>query len=282
MNHKFIPAVAAFLIVGMLLSAMPLSYAQAVISFGPKLDVVTIAQDDQVLKTGVMILGLATAAPQADFMSQHKLIISYNGQPLTWAVGTAGPSVTCNILEKDKVNVVPDPKNGDGQQFSTENLMTVLVDVSHNFICKARWKSPAPGILESVGVLDVYYVGPTNTGVTLGGTVAKISTLNPAFFIADNILVVESFFTVGRTVVFGSDLQDICVLGWAVATATPNSPVPGATSVPTWIITKPDGTQHYIWSNAMGNYVSCEALALAQRAWLGIPLPTAQDPLWHP
>ena len=34
--------------------------------------------------------------------------------------------------------------------------------------------------------------------------------------IADNILVVEAFFTVGRTVVFGSDKQDICVLGWPI------------------------------------------------------------------
>ena len=56
--------------------------------------------------------------------------------------------------------MIPDPKSGDGKQGSYENLMTKLVDVSDKFVCKVRWKSPATGVLESVGVLDVYYVGP--------------------------------------------------------------------------------------------------------------------------
>jgi len=268
MNHKFIPAVAAFLIVGMLLSLVPLAYAQTY-SIGPSLSVVTIPQDDQVLKTGVMILGLDPVGTntQTDFMSQHKLIVTYNGQPLVWQVGTPGPVVLCSVLEKDKVNVVADPKTGDGKQGDWENLMTALVDVSSNFVCKPRWKSPATGWLESVGVLDVYYVGPGSTGST--------STLDPGYFIADNILTVEAFFTAGRATVFGSDIQDICVLGWAVSTT-----VAGTAVAPTWIITKPDGTQHYIWANAMGSFLSCESLALAQRARLGIPLSTAQDPLW--
>ena len=38
--------------------------------------------------------------------------------------------------------------------------MTKMVDVTDKFVCKVRWKSPATGVLESVGVLDVYYVGP--------------------------------------------------------------------------------------------------------------------------
>ena len=76
---------------------------------------------------------------------------------------TAGPSIACNVLEKDKVDVVPDPKTGDGKQGAMENLMTKLVDVSDKFVCKVRWKSPATGVLESVGVLDVYYVG-THSG----------------------------------------------------------------------------------------------------------------------
>ena len=150
-------------------------------------------------------------------MSQHKIIVTYNGQTLTWRVGDPGPSIACNVLEKDKIAVQPDPKTGDGQQGPWENLMTKLVDVSDKFVCKVRWKSPATGILESVGVLDVYYVGPLplspdplnqhDTGVT-GASVGV--------WIADNIVVVEAFFTVGRTVVFGSDIQDICVLGWPV------------------------------------------------------------------
>jgi hypothetical protein len=56
MNHKFIPAVAAFLMITIMLSATPLAYLQtAVLAFGPKLDIVTIPQDNQILKTGLMI-----------------------------------------------------------------------------------------------------------------------------------------------------------------------------------------------------------------------------------
>lgn len=261
MNHKYIPAVAAFLIVGMLLSAIPLSYAQTTLAFGPKLDVVTIPQDDQVLGTGVMILGLQTAVAGKDLMSQHKLQVTYNGGLLSWSDELPGITVVCNWLEKDKVNVVPDPKTGKGQQGAYENLMTNLVDVSDHFVCKPRWKVINNEVW-SVGVLDVYYTGPT--------TLAK----NAGYFIADNIMVVSVYFTVGKTVAFGSEMQDICTLGWAVTGNAPQTAVAA-----TFIITKPDGTQHYIWQNAMGNFVSCEALALAQRDVLGIKLPLGQDPL---
>jgi hypothetical protein len=192
-------------------------------------------------------------------MSQHKIIVTYNGQTLMWSVGTPGPTIACNVLEKDKVNVMKDPKAGTGKQGDWENLMTALVDVSSKFVCKVRWNSPAPGVLESVGVLDVYYVGPLGKSAGV--------------WIADNIVVVEAYFTAGRAVVFGSDIQDICVLGWA-----PGATVDSVTNA-NWIITKPDGTQHYIWQNAMGSFVSCEDLALAERATLGIPLASGQDSL---
>jgi len=259
MNHKFIPAVAAILILGLMLSSTPLTYAVTILSFGPKLEVVTIPQDNQKLKTGVMLLGLRApliGAAGLDLMSQHKIIVTYNGATLQWRIGDPGPTIACNVLEKDKVNVIPDPKTGLGKQFPTENLMTTLQDVSSKFVCKVRWKSPVTGILESTGVLDVYFTGTPN-----------------AVWIADNILVVEAFFTVGRSVVFGSDIQDICVLGYAV-----NGVDPTVAAAPTFIITKPDGLQHYIWANAMGNFVGCEQLALAQRDVLGLKLPTGQDP----
>jgi hypothetical protein len=264
MNHKYISAIAAFLILGVLLSATPLAYAQT-LSFGPKLEVVTIPQDNQILKKGIIILGItpagATGGP-SDLLSQHKIIVTYNGATVTWAVGTAGPTIACNVLEKDKVNVVPDPKTGDGKQGLYENLMTKMVDVSDKFVCKVRWKSPATGVLESVGVLDVYWVGPFT------GTAPR----DLGVWIADNILVVEAFFTVGRTVVFGSDIQDICTLGWAVTGSNP-----AVAAAPRWIITKPDGLPHYIFMNAMGNFVGCEELALAQRDVLGTLLQTGQD-----
>jgi hypothetical protein len=284
MNHKYISAIAAFLILGVLLSATPLAYAQ-VLAFGPKLEVVTIPQDNQVLEKGVIILGIvsgtSTTRGPYDFMSQHKIIVTYNGATLTWAVGTAGPTIACNFLEKDKVNVRNDPKTGDGKQGSWENLMTTMQDVSDKFVCKVRWKSPATGVLESVGVLDVYWTGPyprsqltdTNGMVTrtaITGTMAGV-------WIADNIMVVEAFFTVGRTVVFGSDIQDICVLGWV-----PGGRIDGGVWLAlaaTWVITKPDGSQHYIWASPMGPFVGCEELALLERDTLGITLPTGQDPL---
>jgi hypothetical protein len=267
MNHKFVPAVAALMIVGMLLSLVPLSYAQTY-SIGPSLSVVTIPQDNQVLKTGVIILGLSTTQTQYKYMAQYKLTVTYNGEPFTWQVGAtpppAPPTIYCYVFEKDKVNVVPDPKTGDGKQGWWENLATSLVDVSSNFECKPRWTQPdsAAGWLESVGVLDVYYVGPTTD------TAAPFAD----YFIADNILVVQASYTAGTTLLWGSDIQDVCVLGWAVAGNAAGTPV-----APTAQITKPDGTDHWIWANAFGNYVSCESLALAQRAVLGIPLATAQD-----
>jgi hypothetical protein len=282
MNHRHISAIAAFLILGVLLSATPLAYAQT-LAFGPKLEVTTIAQDNQLLKKGIIILGINPIGGATlgywDLLSQHKLIVTYNGQTLLWNIGTAGPTVACNVLEKDKVNVVPDPKTGDGKQGDYENLMTKLVDVSDKFVCKPRWKSPAPGVYESVGVLDVYYVGPLpDPDLTLPTDIAADNKA-VGVWIADNVLVVEAFFTVGRTVVFGSDVQDVCVLGWPVAEDLPFFIPSPPESLWGYTITKPDGTQHYAWANAMGSFTSCEALALAQRDTLGIPLPTEQDPL---
>jgi hypothetical protein len=278
MNHRYISAIAAFLILGVLLSATPLAYAQT-LAFGPKLDVVTIPQDNQKLKKGIILLGIIPEARTegwTDLLSQHKIIVTYNGQTLTWHVGDPGPTIACNVLEKDKVNVVPDPKTGDGKQGSYENLMTKLTDVSDKFTCKARWKSPAEGVLESVGVLDVYYVGPLPNPDLTNPTDIDKDNKAVGVWIADNILVVEAFFTVGRTLVFGSDIQDICVLGWAWGwDVEEEAPIIVA---PQYHITKPDGTQHYIWQNAMGPFVSCEDSALSQRDVLGILLPTGQDP----
>jgi hypothetical protein len=284
MNHRYVSAIAAFLILGILLSATPLAYAQT-LAFGPKLEVTTIPQDNQLLKKGIILLGIQPGVPSlgmTDLLSQHKLIVTYNGQTLTWNIGTAGPTIACNVLEKDKVNVIPDPKTGDGKQGDYENLMTKLTDVSDKFVCKPRWKSPAAGVYESVGVLDVYYVGPLPDPLagTAGHPTVAADNKAVGVWIADNVLVVEAFFTVGRTVVFGSDVQDICVLGWPVMAAP--APVFGvAPPAPPYgyTITKPDGTQHFIFANAMGSFTSCEQLALAQRDTLGIPLPTEQDPL---
>jgi hypothetical protein len=275
MNHKFVPAIAAFLILGMLLSLslIPLTYAQTY-AIGPQLTVVTIPQDNQELGTGVVILGLGTApyGTLTDLMSQYKLEILYNGAPLTWLDSTPGPSYVCSVYEKDKINVVNDPKTGLGKQAAWENLMTSLVDVSNNFVCKFRWTYVTTSMLESIGVMDVYYVGPTATTA-----LAPLTTSDAAYFIADNIVNVDAYITVGRTVVWGSDIQDLCVLGWV-----PNGYLEDGAAMtsprPDIQYTKPDGALINLWSNPMGHYVSCEGLALIQRDLLKIPLATGQDP----
>jgi hypothetical protein len=280
MNHKFLPFVAAFMILAIVFSTMPFTYAVTRATIGPKLEVTTIPQDDQKREKGIIILGIDPAnlgkidPVQPDLMSQHKLLVTYNGAVMTWALGSVGVTIACNVLEKDKVNVVPDPKTGDGKQGDWENLMTKLVDVSDKFVCKPRWKSPTAGLLESAGVLDVYYVGPLSAAPTAAAPLGGVTGASVGVWIADYIVVVEATITIGRTVVFGAEVQDICVLGWAVNGNAPNQRAPA-----NWIITKPDGSHHYIWQQAFGNYVGCEELALAQRDAMGILLETGQDPL---
>jgi hypothetical protein len=265
MNHKLLPIVAAFLILVMVVGSTPFTTALASVTgrytTAPRLEVTTIPQDDQKREKGIMILGLfpgyTGAVGQvllpADLMSQHKLLVTYNGQPIIWRLGTESlegvPIVVCNVVEKDKVNAIDDPKTTVKPQFHNE-IQTKLVDVSQNFICKARWKPYSAGWLESAGVLDVYYVGAADP-----------------HWIADHILVVEVFMQIGRSLVSGVDIQDICVLGWAVNPADTGL-VPYA---PNWQITKPDGKVHYIWENALGQYASCEDAALVQRYEMGLP-----------
>jgi hypothetical protein len=273
MYRKLLPIVAAFLILAVLFGSTPFTYAAASLTsrytIGPQLVVTTIPQDDQKREKGIIILGLdavhltcttdatkVTATvplcgPQ-DLMSQHKLLVTYNGEPILWQVGTGSlngvPIVTCNVLEKDKVNAIDDPKTTAKPQFTNE-IQTKLVDVTANFICKARWKQYSLGWYESAGVLDVYYTGSAD-----------------AHWIADHILVVEVIMQVGRSVVYGVDIQDICVLGWASGPVDATTPMPPYASK-----TKPDDTVHYIWENALGPYASCEDAALVERNVLGLP-----------
>jgi hypothetical protein len=71
-------------------------------------------------------------------------------------------------------------------------------------------------------------------------------------------------------------MQDICVLGWAIDGTDVAQGTPATAPEE---IAKSDGTTHYIWPNAMGSFVGCEELALAQRDYAGILLPQSTDPL---
>jgi hypothetical protein len=156
----------------------------------------------------------------ADWLAQFKISITYNG------IAVNATTLYCQVIEKDKYNPIKD------QQFPAENLKTVPKDQSGLFVCK--WRSGKPGI----GVLDVYYIGTA-----------------AAQYIADYVLVVSASYTIGRTVVYGTDMQDICVLGWSV---TP-------------VIVGFDG--QFGLFDPLGSYVSCEDAALAEKdaAGLGIP-----------
>jgi len=225
LDKKILPAIASLLVLGALLSLVVPAFAQmpALAIAGPTLVVRTIAEDDQIRKTGVIILGMTPPGlPEppfstADWLAQFKISITYNG------IAVNATTLYCQVIEKDKYNPIKD------QQFPAENLKTVPKDQSGLFVCK--WRSGKPGI----GVLDVYYVGTA-----------------AAEYIADYVLVVSASYTIGRTVVYGTDMQDICVLGWRV---TPSI--------------QDDGFQF----DPLGSYVSCEDAALAEKdaAGLGIP-----------
>jgi hypothetical protein len=202
----------------------------------PTLTVITIPQDDMARATGVMWFGTGTTPATLgtgprELMSQFKIFVSYNGLPVT------PTRVYCQVVEKDKVNPLK-----PGLQGPWENLVSKPVEASQWFVCK--WRDGKPG----VGVLDVYYVGTAR-----------------AEHIADYILVVGASYTIGRTTVFGTEIQDICVLGFP-------SPIGGAPRAPDWVITKPSGDTHPIYADPLGTYASCEDLALQEQAMLGLPI----------
>jgi hypothetical protein len=234
MNKRYVPAIASLLIIAVALTSFTpvLATLPTRLVAQPTLRVTTIAEDDEVRETGVMWMATSQANfvgedyTGQDLLAQFKILVSYNGVP------TTPTSTYCQFVEKDKANPLKD------QQFPAENLKSVPKE-NPNFVCKFRWGKPG------VGVIDVYYIG-----AALGQ------------YIADYILVVGVDLTVGRTVVFGAEIQDICLLGW-----------PAAEAVESWIITKPDGTVHAIFNDPLGPYTSCEDLALMQKDVLGIPIP---------
>jgi hypothetical protein len=245
MNKFVLPSTAALLILVIAVSSFMPAAAVSRIVVAPYLQVVTIPEDDQIRQTGFMLLGLnpVTGNPDptmpTDLMSQHKLLITLQGQ----LVSTTGLVITCNVAEKDKEAVSRDVTTGKtiskNRQFPQENLKTTLIDVAQYFVCKPRWK---PGGL-SVGVLDVYYIGP----------------LTPDF-IADHMLVVHVTYTVGRQVFYGTEIQDICILGYPVANAYIRA-------------TKTNGDTHWLLAPGVDPMVSspsCEEVALFQRAMLGL------------
>jgi len=233
-KEYYLPAVASLLIIALMLSlvlpviALPNNRTLRARAL-PVLEVKTIPEDDEVRKTGVIVLGLTPKegwpkpySAGEDKLSQHKILVTYNGVPVTprW--------LYCEVIQKEKVHPMKYP------QFTQENVLTMLSDVSDKWKCKVRWAKPG------VGVLDVYFVGKQTKE-----------------WIADHMLVVVAELKVGSTWIYGSDVQDKCVLGWL-------------TSTNHRAITKPDGSKHHTWDDPLGPFVSCEEAALWQRYYLGL------------
>lgn len=255
MNKYVLPSVATLLILVIALSSYTPAMAVSRITLVPYLQVVTIPEDDQVRQTGVMSLGVAPPTGSngyhyVDSLSQHKLLITLNGL----LVSTSGIVVTCNVVEKDKEALPPSTTTGKApltkRQFPNENLRTTLIDVADFFVCKARWK---PGGL-SVGVLDVYYIG------------ADADTA----FIADHILVVHVTYTVGRQVFYGTEIQDICVLGWSMNTVRSITKVYYTADPHTGAAVAHNSDTHDLVAQPLGLWDSCESLALYQRSYLDL------------
>ena len=257
MNKHYLPAIAAFLILAMLASSILPVYAVQRAVASPTLYVRTIPEDDEARKTGIILLGSPPSAliqtqkgvsygdyryAKTDYLAQFKVIVSFNGVPVS------NLKLLCEVIEKDKYNPLK------AKQGSWENLATLPKDQSQNFVCKYREGKPG------IGVIDVYWVGPATTS----------SIINAGQFIADYILVVQFSTTIGRTVVYGTEMQDICVLGWPLEIGTwPNTQNAWTNNV----ITKPDGTEHWVFQNPLGDFVSCEDAALYEKDILGIPIP---------
>lgn len=253
MNKLYLPAIASLLILTITFTTFG-----AVLALGlpvravaqPTLQVVTIAEDDEKRETGIMVLGLVPKLPWdtqkplddlcllgggkdqfgncIDKLAQYKILVTFNGVPVNFLVD-------CQFIKKEKMHPLQKP------QFPTETLRTVLTDESANFVCKLR--SGKPG----VGVLDVYYIGPQEKQ-----------------FIADYIMVVSVFETFGATTVYGAEIQDVCVLGWAIGD--------NGDAANTMVLTKPDGTHHFSWPDTLGPFAGCEEAALWERDAMGLPV----------
>jgi len=172
-----------------------------------------------------------------DLLSQHKILATLNGVP------TKPDYFLCEVIEKEKAKIPPmTSKTPSKRQFDDELIKTTVKDVSSNFICKVHWVKPG------VGALDVYFIGPRTK-----------------HFIADHMLIVTMGWKVGRTTVWASDLQDICILGWSMDSRLLQIKLFYNPGKSTW----PDGNEYYwSWQDALWNFVSCDEAAAWQRTWI--------------
>ena len=172
-----------------------------------------------------------------ELLSQHKILATLNGVP------TKPDYFLCEVIEKEKAKIPPmTTKTPSKRQFDDELIKTTVKDVSSNFICKVHWVKPG------VGALDVYFVGP------------RVKN-----FIADHMLIITMGWKVGRTTVWASDLQDICILGWSMDEQVLGIRLFDNPGKSTWT----GGWEYYFsWPDPLHHFVGCDEAAAWQLAWI--------------
>ncbi|HYA13357.1 MAG TPA: hypothetical protein VEF33_03355 [Syntrophales bacterium] len=240
----------------------------------PIIQVRLIAEDDARRNTGIMELcTLGSLNPTVDAAkmrvsdtntctlsgaegdwtnvhSIYKFTVTANGQTFYWTTGSnQGPTVVCEVFLKH-------PRSPLNPEFPRQVLVTDSLDMSQYFICETRFKEPTPGSMESVGVLDLYYVGPINTA-DIGAYGVVVTAL-------------QTFKVLGvNTVVFGSDIQDLCVLGWPFNDAVNN--VPYTLIIPT--AAQPGGSKFTRVPDPLNGFTGCDDAVLFQRNAVGLTIP---------
>jgi len=215
----------------------------------PELAVEVTAQDDEARNTGVMVLCPGGPPPAGDTRATdadtcdndgddmwqdlhagYDLTIALNGAPIE-------ASIACMVTQAQTVSP-SDPMD------SFEDFRTELTDVSVDFVCVIR--SVAPGI----GALDLYYVGPPD-----------------AEAVGSYDLVVEAFVTIDTKVIFATDTQHICMLGWPFNDNGANMTFAVDASTP-------DGLKHVKRApHPLDGFAGCGDAALHQRELLGLSIP---------
>jgi len=253
--------------------------------FNMPLTIVTIAEDDQVRNTGMMILcvthgltfgtGSTTRAydpntckqeevqtgvsnqisggaiwnPWIDKWADYKILVLLpNGAKFFWPVSQPFPTglvLACEVIEKDTV----EPKVPQG---SWEILKKEVTDRSSDFICKFRWKALG-GFYWSVGSMDLYYVGPQRSED-----------------VAPYIVDLQATYTDPTTklIYYGADMQDLCILAWPFNELTDWQKRP-------YNLQKPESLDLTRVPDSLDGFVSCEDATLFQRTLLGAYIPTA-------
>jgi hypothetical protein len=208
----------------------------------------TVAEDDEVRNEGIMVLCPTLPLPAGagvadadtcndnnddiweDLHASYELSTAYEGVPVE-------ATIFCMVVRKDAVSP-------SAPQFSEEVIVTEPTDVSDRFVCMTR--PVAPG----VGVLDVYYVGPS-----------------AAEAVGAYALIVQAAVTVGPRVYYGTDTQDLCVLGWPFNDGLANRTFSADASTEV-------GLRHLKRAmHPLDGFAGCKDAALYQRQQLNLTIP---------